>query len=68
MKLDKQKFMIAMYRKGWSQNDLAEAVGCTKQTISFAVRGRNLTAKLAFRIANALGVDVVDILKLDEEA
>ncbi len=49
-------------RSGWTQQDLAERVGVSRQTIISLERGRyNPSIVLAFRLAREFGVSVEEL-------
>ncbi len=51
-----------------SQNELAEAVGVTRQTIISLESGRyNASLRLAWRLARYFGVTIEDVFLFDEE-
>ncbi len=51
-----------------SQNELAEAVGVTRQTIISLESGRyNASLRLAWRLARYFGVAIEDVFLFDEE-
>ncbi len=53
--------------KGWTQELLSFEAEVNKNYISDLERGaRNPTLKILEKIANALGVDIVDLLKEDQ--
>ena len=52
-----------------SQQDLAEKVGCTRQTIIAIEQGKyNPSLGLAFKIARAFGKNVEDVFQYNEES
>ncbi|GAB4316210.1 MAG: helix-turn-helix transcriptional regulator [Promethearchaeota archaeon] len=54
-------------RKGLTQQQLAELVGVTRETISIVERGRyNPSLPLAFKLARVLEVSVEDLWELEE--
>jgi len=65
MKLDKDKLEILMARKTWSYADLRKASGIGGSAICKMAKGKvSFTTKTAGKIANALGVDVTEIIQL----
>jgi putative transcriptional regulator len=55
-------------QKGWTQQDLAERVGVSRQTIISLERGRyNPSIQLAFRLARQFEVTIEDIFIYSEE-
>ncbi len=63
MKLSRTKTEKLMFLKGWGQNELAEQSTVSRATISLFMNGKNITPKSAHKLANALGVGVMDILE-----
>ena len=52
----------------WTQEELADRVGVTRQTILSIERGRyNPSVGLALRLAGAFGVSVEELFELDAE-
>lgn len=61
---------IAMYRveKKWTQQQLAEIVSVSRQTITNIEKNKyNPSLILAFKISNALGKSVLEIFSYEEE-
>ena len=51
-----------------TQRELAERVGCTRQTIILLEQGRYVPSlSLAFRISRVFGQTVEDVFRFDEE-
>lgn len=49
------RIKVARVEKGWTQQDLADRIGATRQTIGLIEKGEyNPTLKLCIRIARAL--------------
>lgn len=63
MKLDRDKFQLAMARACFEVKDLVEASGLPRPSINNAIRGKSLRPATLGRIAKALGVDVTEIIK-----
>jgi putative transcriptional regulator len=62
------KLEILRSQKGWTQQDLAERVGVSRQTIISLERGRyNPSIQLAFRLARQFEVTIEDIFIYSEE-
>ncbi|MDD4689452.1 MAG: helix-turn-helix transcriptional regulator [Eubacteriales bacterium] len=54
--------------KNYTQDDLAEAVGVTRQTIISIESGKyNASLQLAFKIANYFGVKIEDVFMYKED-
>ncbi|NMC79745.1 MAG: helix-turn-helix transcriptional regulator [Chloroflexi bacterium] len=55
-------------QKGWTQQELSDRVGVSRQTIISLERGRyNPSIQLAFRLARQFGVRIEDIFIYSEE-
>ena len=55
-------------RHGWTQQELADRVGVTRQTIISLERGRyNPSLKLAFRLARAFRVPIEELFLYSTE-
>lgn len=63
MKLKKTKVLLVMAERNMYQKDLAEAAGMSRGNLSTLINGKNCQPRTAFRIAEALGVDVTEILE-----
>ncbi len=63
MKLSRAKTEKLMIIKGWGQSKLAEQATLTVGTVSQLMNGKNISPKSAHKLANALGVGVMDILE-----
>ncbi|BBF92673.1 helix-turn-helix domain-containing protein [Blastochloris tepida] len=61
--IDRSAFISARVAIGMSQSELAEAVGCAQQTIGAIEAGHTKSSKLLPRIADILGVSVLDLDK-----
>ena len=58
----------ARLSKGWTQAQLAEAVGVAKQHISRWEKGTNKPSVAALvKIANALGVDLITLIDVGDK-
>ena len=62
MKIDKRKYDIAMARTCKCTKDIVNS-GIAKGTLSRAVNGEDLKPDTIGRIAQALGVDVAEIIE-----
>lgn len=57
----------AMKRKGITQKQLAEAMGCTQQYVSLVLKGNlNLTLETISRLEKALGIRIMENLFSEE--
>jgi putative transcriptional regulator len=55
--------------KEMTQEDLAKAVGCTRQTIIALEQGKYVPSiELAFKMSRVFGVKVEDVFTYEEEA
>ena len=55
--------------KGWTQDDLAELVGVSRQTIISIEKGRyNPSLLLAYRIAKLFDCTIEELFNFEEEA
>lgn len=62
------KLEILRAQKGWTQQELAERVGVSRQTIISLERGRyNPSIQLAFRLARQFEVTIEDVFIYSEE-
>lgn len=62
MKLSRQKADIAMARKCMKITDLAKEYGVSRSRMNVILNQQKVTPQCAGRIAQALGVDVTEIL------
>ncbi len=62
MKLNRDKVNIAMARKKMTVMDLAKAYGVSRARINVILNSQVITPVCAGRVAEALGVDVTDII------
>lgn len=62
MHLDKEKIKVIMARQELTTTELAERCGKTKQRISTIFNSVNVSPRTAGMIANALNVDVTEII------
>jgi putative transcriptional regulator len=54
-------------RRGWTQQELADRVGVSRQTVISLERGRyNPSITLAFRLARLLGARIEDLFIYEE--
>lgn len=62
------KLEILRAQKGWTQQELAERVGVSRQTIISLERGRyNPSIQLAFRLARQFEAAIEDVFIYSEE-
>ena len=63
MRIDEIKFAVAMVKKGYNLTTLAKDCGISRATLTAAKAGKRIKPETAVIIANALGVEVADILE-----
>ena len=66
MKADKAKLTLAMARACMNPQNLAKAAEMPPQTVNGVIRGRSVRPATLGRVARALQVDVIDIIKEGE--
>lgn len=62
MVANKRKVMILMSRKNWQRKDLVSAMGSTPATVSHILNGIPVKMTTFKKCADALGVDVEEIV------
>ena len=62
VKLDRKKIDLVMARKKMSVAGLSEAYGVSRARLNVILNSRKVTPICAGRVADALGVDVTEIL------
>lgn len=65
MKLSKDKIDLAMAREKLTVTELAKRYGVSRARMNFILNSREVTTVCAGRMADALKVDVSDILEED---
>ena len=68
MKLDRVRVITEMARNGISCKDLVEKTGLSRITVTNVRSGKNCTRSTAFAIASAIGVDVSEILEVENKS
>ena len=63
MKIDRGKINICMARKKMSVQALADAYGVSRARINVVLNQREVSTVSAGRLADALGVDVTEIIE-----
>ncbi len=63
MKISREKINIEMARKKMSVNALADAYGVSRARINVILNQREISVVSAGRLADALGVDVTEIIE-----
>ena len=62
----KNKIIVLRAERGWSQNDLAQKVGVTRQTIAAIEKGKySLSLQLAYQIAEIFECKLEDVFQYD---
>ncbi len=63
LRIDEIKLAVLMAKKRLSLTQLSELSGISRQTISYAKAGKRVKPETAVIIAQALGVDVTELLE-----
>lgn len=63
MRLDRKKLMLVMYDKNITQIKLAEASGVSRATVNSVRGGKSCSEETANKIAQALNVNLKEILE-----
>jgi len=63
MRIDRVKLATELAKKDWSVQELAKESGVSRATVSYIKNGKSCSAVTAIRLAEALGVEVMDILE-----
>ncbi|MDR2577816.1 MAG: helix-turn-helix transcriptional regulator [Chitinispirillales bacterium] len=63
MRLDIKKLDLAMARRKWDTPQLAEAAKIKQPSLSYWRKGRPIRPSTAGKLAEALGVDVAEIVE-----
>lgn len=63
MKLNRDKVDLILARKKMSVAQLSEKYGCSRQSMYTTLNGRRMKPEVIGRIADALGVDVTEIIE-----
>ena len=63
MRINKEKVSLIMAEQALYQKDLAEKAKMSRGNLSTIINGKNCQPRTAYKIAKALGVDVVEILE-----
>lgn len=62
MKIDTEKIISEMKRQGYSQNTFAPHIGKTRQAVGYILKRGSTSIKTLGDIAEALEVDIRDLL------
>lgn len=63
MTIDDNKIAVAMARKRFTKTSLAEAAGMSRNRLNVILNSKKVTPVAVGRIAEALGVDVTEIIE-----
>ena len=66
MKADRKKLELAMARACMNTGDLVKTSAMPRPTVNKVITGRNVSPATLGRVARALGVDVTDIIEVEE--
>lgn len=65
----KNRLKVIRAERNWSQADLAEKLGVSRQTINaIETEKYDPSLPLAFKVARLVGLKIEDIFQLDEDA
>lgn len=67
MKLNPMTIRIEMAKRQFSGARLAELAGLSRQTVSAILHGKDCAEATAGKLANALGVDVEELMEVVKE-
>lgn len=65
MKIDVVKMQILLGENGWNNKTLAQKSNVSRQTLSCINAGKTCSPAVACKLAQAFGVNVQEILKID---
>lgn len=63
MRIDRIKLITEMAKQDMKQKDLAEKAGISRATVNYVKSGKSCSEKVGKKIANALGVEVNELLE-----
>ncbi len=63
MRIDRIKLITEMAKQDMKQKDLAERAGISRATVNYVKSGKSCSEKVGKKIANALGVEVNELLE-----
>lgn len=62
----RNRIVVLRAERGWSQNELAQKVGVTRQSIAAIEKGKySLSLQLAYQIAEAFNLKLEDVFQYD---
>lgn len=63
MRIDRKRFSRELIYQNMTQKDFAQKAGISRVTINSIKNGRSCSDAIGYKIAEALGVDIVDLLE-----
>lgn len=66
MKIDVLKMQILMGERNWTIKKLAEKSHVSRQTISCIKAGKSCSPQVAYKIAEALGISLPELLQKED--
>lgn len=67
MRIDRIKLTTLLMKKNLTQKKLAEKAGISRNTVCMIKCGKSCTSEVGQAIANALGVEVEELLEKENE-
>ncbi len=64
MKLSPLKLRVELYKRNMTQAELSKKTGFTRNCISGICNGKSCRDDTAYKIADALGVSILDIMEV----
>ena len=62
MRIDRVKLITELTRQDMTQKRLAELSGVSRATINYIRSGKSCTDEVGYKIANALGVEISELM------
>ena len=66
MKIDNEKFEVALARSGLTMGQAAERAGISRQRYCMILNQKNVTPRAVGKIAKGVGVDVTEIIETED--
>lgn len=63
MRINRIKFASELMRRDMTQKRIAELSGVSRSTINFIIGGKSCSETVAKKIANALGIELTDLIE-----
>lgn len=63
MRINRIKLALLMFEKEMTTTDLSKKCGVSRQTLCYVRNGKSCSVATGRKIANALGVEVTDLLE-----